>query len=152
MGYSVVLAQNDTIRLNDQVLSTLANEDCGKVTFPNELAKVAVDKQGNGLLTINNEGLICDLEARLVMAQADDQYLNSLLAQQMPPNLAPTIISGVVTKNFADQAGNITSVQLTLSGGVIVKGIDMIIAANGNTEQVIAPWRLRFASWSRQIL
>ena len=115
MGFSTSLAQSDTLRINNQVISTFANGDCGKLEFPNELGMVDVDKQGNGLLAINQKGLIADLDVRLVMAADDDQYLNSLLNQQNSGS--PTILSAVLTKNFADQQGNVTSVQLQLGGG-----------------------------------
>lgn len=150
MGYSTSLAQSDTVRINNQVISTFGNDDCGKIDFPNELITVDVDKQGNGLLAINNKGLISDLEMRLVMAESDDAYLNSLLALQMGGK--PTILSGVMTKVFADQTGATKSVQIQLAGGSFSRGIPMIISAGGNIEQTIAVWKLRYASWSRLIL
>lgn len=150
MGYSTSLAQSDTLRLNNQVISTFANEDCGKLEFPNELIMVDVDKQGNGLLAINKKGLIADLDLRIVMSLSDDQYLNSLLAQQMGGT--PTILSGVLTKNFADQTGKVTSVQVQLNGGAFLRGIPMMISASGNIEQTISAYKFRFASWQRLIL
>jgi hypothetical protein len=150
MGYSTSLAQSDTVRINNQVISTFGNDDCGKIDFPNELITVDVDKQGNGLLAINNKGLISDLELRLVMAESDDSYLNSLLALQMGGK--PTILSGVMTKVFADQTGATKSVQIQLAGGSFSRGIPMIISAGGNIEQTIAVWKLRYATWSRLIL
>ena len=150
MGYSTSLAQSDTLRLNNQVISTFANEDCGKLEFPNELVMVDVDKQGNGLLAINQKGLIADLDIRIVMAASDDTYLNSLLAQQTGGS--PTILSGVLTKNFADQQGNITSVQMQLNGGAFLRGIPMILSTSGNIEQTIAVYKFRFANWLRLIL
>ncbi len=150
MGYSTSLAQSDTLRINNQVISTFANEDCGKIEFPNELMTWDVDKQGNGLLAINQKGLISDLDVRLVMAADDDQYLNSLLAQQMGGK--PTILSGVLTKNFANQNGDVTSVQIQLAGGGFKMGVPMMVSAGGNIEQTVALYKLRFASWLRLIL
>ena len=150
MGFSTSLAQSDTLRLNNQVISTFANEDCGKLEFPNELVMVDVDKQGNGLLAINQKGLIADLDIRIVMAAYDDTYLNSLLAQQTGGS--PTILSGVLTKNFADQNGNVTSVQMQLNGGVFLRGIPMILSTSGNIEQTVAVYKFRFANWLRLIL
>ncbi len=150
MGYKTSLAQSDTLRINNQVVSTFANEDCGKLEFPNELISVDVDKQGNGLLAINQKGLIADLELRLVMAQSDDAYLNSLLAQQTSGS--PTLMSAVMTKNFADNNGNITSVQIQLNGGGFMRGIPMMISASGNIEQVVSVYKIRFANWLRLIL
>ena len=144
MSFSTSLAQSDTLRLNNQVISTFANEDCGKIEFPNELMTWDVDKQGNGLLAINNRGFICDLDVRLVMAADDDQYLNSLLAQQTGGS--PTILSGVLTKNFADQKGNVTSVQIQLAGGGFKMGVPLMISAGGNIEQTVAVYKLRFAN------
>lgn len=149
-GFSTSIAQSDSLRLNNQVVSTFAQEDCGKLDFPNELISVDVDKQGNGLLAINQRGLICDLDMRLVMAQTDDQYLNSLLAQQTSGS--PTVLSAVFTKNFADAKGNVTSVQVQLNGGAFLRGIPMIISAGGNIEQTVAVYKLRFANWLRLIL
>ena len=150
MGYSTSLAQSDTLRLNNQVISTFANEDCGKLEFPNELVMVDVDKQGNGLLAINQKGLIADLDIRIVMAASDDTYLNSLLAQQTGGS--PTILSGVLTKNFADQNGNVTSVQMQLNGGAFLRGIPMMLSSVGNIEQTVAVYKFRFANWLRLIL
>ena len=150
MGFSTSLAQSDTLRINNQVISTFANEDCGKLEFPNELVMVDVDKQGNGLLAINQKGLIADLDIRIVMAASDDTYLNSLLAQQTGGS--PTILSGVLTKNFADQKGNVTSVQMQLNGGVFLRGIPMMLSSVGNIEQTVAVYKFRFANWLRLIL
>jgi len=150
MGYSTSLAQSDTLRLNNQVISTFANEDCGKLEFPNELVMVDVDKQGNGLLAINQKGLIADLDIRIVMAASDDTYLNSLLAQQTGGS--PTILSAVLTKNFADQKGNVTSVQMQLNGGAFLRGIPMMLSSVGNIEQTVAVYKFRFANWLRLIL
>ena len=150
MGFSTSLAQSDTLRINNQVISTFANEDCGKLEFPNELVMVDVDKQGNGLLAINQKGLIADLDIRIVMAMSDDTYLNSLLAQQTGGS--PTILSGVLTKNFADQKGNVTSVQMQLNGGAFLRGIPMMLSSVGNIEQTVAVYKFRFANWLRLIL
>lgn len=150
MGFSTSLAQSDTLRINNQVISTFSNEDCGKIEFPNELMTWDVDKQGNGLLAINKKGLIADLDLRLVMAADDDQYLNSLLAQQA--DATPSILSAVLTKNFADQTGKITSVQLQLAGGGFKMGVPMMVSAGGNIEQTVAVYKLRFANWLRLIL
>lgn len=150
MGFSSNIAQSDTLRINNQVISTLANEDCGKLEFPNELITIDVDKQGNGLMAINKKGLIADLEVRVVMSGDDDQFFNSLLSQQT--NGQPTILSGVFTKNFANQTGAITSVQVQLNGGAFLRGIPMILSASGNIEQVIAVYKFRFANWLRLIL
>jgi hypothetical protein len=144
------LAQSDTLRINNQVISTFANEDCGKVEFPNELASVDVDKQGNGLLAINQRGLIADLDLRVVMAAVDDQYLNSLLAQQTGGT--PSVLTAVLTKNFADQDGNLTSVQLQLNGGVFKNGVPIMLSSVGTIEQTVAVYRFRFANWLRLIL
>ena len=150
MGFSTSLAQSDTLRINNQVISTFANEDCGKLELPNELMIWDVDKQGNGLLAVNQKGLIADLDIRLVMAADDDQYLNSLLSQQT--NGTPTILSAVLTKNFADQKGNVTSVQMELGGGGFKMGVPMMISAGGNIEQTVAVYKLRFSNWLRLIL
>jgi hypothetical protein len=150
MGFSTSIAQSDSLRINNQVISTFAQEDCGKIEFPNELITVDVDKQGNGLLAINQKGLLADLDARLVMGADDDQYLNALLAQQTGGS--PTVLSGVMTKNFADQNGKVTSVQILLSGGGFLRPVPLMISAGGNIEQTVAVYKFRFANWQRLIL
>lgn len=150
MGFSTSLAQSDTLRINNQVISTFANEDCGKLEFPNELITIDVDKQGNGLMALNQKGLIADLDIRIVMAADDDQYLNSLLAEQTGGTA--TILSAVLTKNFANQNGDITSVQVQLNGGGFKMGIPMMLSSSGNIEQTISVYKFRFANWLRLIL
>jgi hypothetical protein len=149
MSATSAITQLDTLQINNQVISTFANNDCGKVTFPNELVEIDVGKNGNVLAAINFKGFICDFEIRLVMGASDDQYLNGLLNQFMSGS--PSFNTGFFTKNFVDANSNVVSASISVQGGFIQKAPEMIISANGNIEQTVALWKLRFGYWNRVV-
>jgi hypothetical protein len=151
-GLTVSLSGDDTFQINNQVISTLANQDPGHVTFPNELATVEQGKNGTTIYAQNPMGQIADFVIRILLAGIDDQYLNSLLQQQSTGFSDFTLMTGVFNKRVGDGKGNILTVQYQLSGGIVSKGIEAMTSARGDVNQSVAVWPLRFGNWSRYIV
>lgn len=151
MALTVALSGDDTLQIQDQVISTLANQDPGHVTFPNELASVEQGKNGTTIYAQNNMGFVADLSVRLLLAGVDDKFLNSLLQQQNTGFSSFGLMNAIFTKRVGDGAGNISSVIYQLSGGVFSKGVEVKTSARGDVEQSVAVWPIRFGNWVRLI-
>lgn len=150
-GLTVALSGDDTIQINDVVISTMANQDPAHVTFPNEIATVEQGKNGTTIYAQNNMGYVADLSLRVLLAGIDDKYLNSLLQQQNTAFSDFGLMSCVFTKRVGDGAGNISSVIYQLSGGVFSKSVEVRTSARGDVEQSVAVWPIRFGNWVRLI-
>lgn len=150
-GLTVSLSGDDTIQINNQVLSTLANQDPGHVTFPNELAAVEQGKNGTTIYAQNPMGNVADLMIRLLLAGIDDQYINSLLQEQQTAFSDFRLMTCLFNKRVGDGNGNILTVQYQLSGGVFSKGVEVMTSARGDVNQSVAVWPIRFGNWIRLI-
>ena len=150
-GLTISLTGDDTIQILNQVLSTLANQDPGHITFPNELAAVEQGKNGTVIFAQNNMGFIADLSVRVLLGALDDTFFNSLLQQQNTQFSDFTLMTGVFTKRVGDGKGNISTVIYQLSGGVFVKPPEQMTSARGDVNQSVAAWAIRFGNWNRLI-
>lgn len=148
---TVAISGDDTVQINNQVLTTLANQNPGHVTFPNEMVTVDQGKNGTTIYAQNNMGFIADMTIRLILSGYDDKYLNSLLQEEITNFSGQTLMSCVFTKRVGDGAGNISSVIYQLSGGQVLKGVEAITSARGDSEQSVAVWPIRFGNWTRII-
>jgi len=145
------LSGADSLQINNQVISTLANQNPARLVFTADLMNVEAGKNGVAVYAENKQGLIAELTMRLALGGVDDKYLNSLLQQQLSDFSANTLISAVFTKRVGDGQGNITNVVYQLYGGLIQKGIEAIESSSGDVEESIAIWPLRFGQWIRLI-
>lgn len=150
-GLTVALSGDDTLQINNQVFSTLANQDPVHLTFPNEMASVEQGKNGTTIYAQNNMGFVCEITVRLLLNGIDDKYLNSLLQQQTTAFSSFGLLTGVFTKRVGDGAGNISSTIYQLAGGIIQKGIEAKTSARGDVEQSVAIWPIKFGNWTRLI-
>lgn len=150
-GLTVSLTGDDTIQILNQVLSTLANQDPGHVTFPNELAAVEQGKNGTTIYAQNNMGFIADLMIRVLLGGIDDQFLNSLLQEQNTNFSDFGLMTCVFNKRVGDGNGNILTVQYQLQGGIFSKGPEVMTSSRGDVNQSVAVWPMRFGNWTRLI-
>lgn len=148
---TVALSGDDTLQINNQVISSLANQDPGRLVLPNEMANVEQGKNGGSVYAQNAMGFIADLTIRLILAGVDDKYLNSLLNQQVTAFSSFTLMTAVYTKRVGDGQGNISNVIYQLAGGVFSKGPEAMTSARGDVEQSVAIFPIRFGNWTRLI-
>lgn len=147
------ITSNDTLLLKglvngslvSQLFTTLSDKSTVNVTVPNDLVNVVVGKNGNAVFAAIKRGQIGDMELRPLMANADHVFLNAQLAQWLANPTAFVLLNGIFTKVLGDGLGNVRRFSYTLNGGVVVKNIDAVENVEGETDQAVAVFRLRFA-------
>ena len=149
---SVSLVGNDTIQINDRVLLDLADGDNANLTFPNDVMAVKTGKNGNSLYAFNATGLQCDLVIRVIRGSEDDKYLNSLLADLLADVPTFVLLDASIVKRVGDGTGFVTYDTYSLSGGVFSKQPETKSNVEGDTEQSLTIWNLKFTNAPRAIL
>lgn len=146
---TVALSGQDTIIINNQTLVGLADGNCVELTFPNEIAMVKTGKNGNSIYGFNETGKQCEVKIRLIRGCSDDQFLNNLLAQQQANFSGTILMIGEFIKKLGDGNGNITNDTYIMSGGVFTKQIEGKMNTDGDVEQSIAMYSLKFTNSPR---
>lgn len=148
---SQALSGNDSIILNNRPITDLADGDCAHLTFPNDIANLKTGKNGNSIYGLNESGKQAELKLRVLRGSADDKYLNNLFSQQQA-NFAGTILmTGQFIKKIGDGQGNIASDTYITSGGIFTKAIEAKSNVEGDTEQSIAVYTIKFSNAPRII-
>src|SRR5262245_31221416 len=105
---SVSLSGADTIQIDLRVLSNLADLDCVKLTFPNDIAAMKTSKNGNTIYALNETGKITECELRVLLGSDDDKYLNSRLQEMKSDFSSFILLTGSFVKRVGDGAGAIS--------------------------------------------
>lgn len=148
---SVAISGQDTIKINDVSLTDLADGDVGQLTYPNDLVTVKTGKNGNSIYGFNETGRQCEMMLRLIRGSANDKFLNNILAQMSAAFPGFVLLTGELIKNIGDGQGNVAGDTYILSGGVISKGVEAGSNADGNTDQSVAIYHLKFSNAPRTI-
>lgn len=146
---STTLSGSDTVIINNHVFNNLADGNCIELTFPNEIANVKTGKNGNSIYGLNETGKNSEVKLRVVRGSADDSFLNSLLSQQQQNFAGFPLMIGQFIKKLGDGQGNITSDTYIMSGGIFSKQVEAKTNTEGDTEQSVAMWTLKFANTPR---
>ena len=148
---SVAMSGSDSITLNNRVFSDFADGDFGALTFPNEIAAVKTGKNGNSIYSFNATGKQTDIVLRVIRATADDKFLNNLLAQQQNNFASFILMTGEFVKKVGDGLGTVANDTYIMSGGVFVKQVEAKANVEGDSEQSVAIYTLRFSNAPRLI-
>ncbi len=147
----LALTGTDTVTINNQPLSDFADGNCVELTFPNAIANVKTGKNGNALFGFNASGVQAEVKLRLVRGGNDDKFLNNLLAQQNANFAGTVLLTGTFIKKLGDGAGNITSDTYILAAGIFEKIPEGKSNVEGETEQSVSMYSMKFASAVRVI-
>ncbi len=149
----VALTGSDTVTINNQPLADFADGNCVELTFPNDIANVKTGKGGNAIFGFNASGVQAECKLRIVRGGNDDRYLQNLLTQQNDyTRFAQTVVlTGTFIKKIGDAAGNQTSDTYILSGGIFQKIPEGKTNVEGETDQAVAVYTIKFASAVRVI-
>lgn len=146
---TVALSGSDIVNINDRIFNDFADGEIAALTYPNDIAAVKTGKNGNSIYSYNATGKQCDFMIRLIRGSADDKFVNGLLTLQQT-NFAGTILMiGEFVKNLGDGAGNILQDTYVMSGGIFVKQVDGKSSAEGDTEQSVAIYHIKFSNAPR---
>lgn len=148
---SVSMTGSDTIKLNNRVLSDLGDGDVVALTFPNELMTLKTGKNGNSIYALNESGRQCEVVLRVIRGSADDKFLNNLLALQKRNGAATVLMIGEFTKVVGNGAGLVTNDTYILSGGIFSKETEAKSNVEGDSEQSLAIYNLKFANAPRSL-
>jgi hypothetical protein len=148
---TIALSGNDTMSINNTQLTDLADGNCVELSFPNDIANVKTGKNGNSIYGLNESGKQCEVKLRVIRGGATDKFLLSLLSNQQANFAGTVLMIGEFIKKLGDGQGNITSDSYVLSGGVFTKIPEAKSNVEGETEQSIAMWTLKFSNAPRVI-
>jgi hypothetical protein len=148
---TVAMSGNDTFTLNNRVFNDLADGNCVELTFPNDIANVKTGKNGNSIYGLNTTGFQCEVKVRLVRGSSDDKFLNSLLVAQNSNFAGFPLMIGNFVKKLGDGSGNITSDTYVMSGGVFTKQVEGKNNVEGDTEQSISMYSMKFSNSPRAV-
>lgn len=152
----VALSGNDTIIVNGTILTGSADGNIAELTFPNEIANVKTGKNGNTIYGLNESGRQSELKLRVIRGSDDDKFMQGLLnAQQADfasfPLMIGTLVKRIGTTTFSQGQGPATPVNDTyaLSGGIFTKPVEAKSNVEGDTEQSVSVYMMKFANVSR---
>lgn len=151
MSGTVSLSGNDTVNLDGQVLADFADGDVANLTYPNDLVKVKVGKNGNAIFAFDNTGQQCTLVIRVIRGSFDDKYMNSIVADFKADSAGFTLLQAQLVKRIGDGQGNITNDTYLLANGAPSKQVPGSENVEGNTDQSVAVYEFIFANSKRAI-
>lgn len=147
----VAMSGNDTANINNHIFSDLADGNCIELKFPNDIAQVKTGKNGNSIYGLNESGKQCELMLRLIRGSSDDKFLNNLLVQQQANFAAFPLMIGTFIKFVGDGQGNQVSDTYVLSGGIFTKQVEAKDNVEGDTEQSVSIYTMKFSNAPRAI-
>lgn len=147
----VSLTGDDTIKLNDRVLSDFADGEIAGLTFPNALMEVKTGKNGNSLFAFNQSGKQCEVSLRVMRGSADDKFLQNLLTLMMNSPTTFILLQGSFIKSIGTGSGSVVSDTYVLSGGVFTKQIEVNSHTDGSTDQAVSVYHIKFTNSPRVI-
>lgn len=142
---------SDTIVIQGRLLTDLADGDCVSLTNPDDIASLAVGKNGNTIYSLNESGRVSEGVLRVIRGSSDDKFLNNLLTQQTANFAGFVLLTGEFIKKIGNGLGQITNDTYILSGGIFTKRVEGKSNVAGDVEQSIAIYTLRFANAPRAI-
>ncbi len=148
---TVAMSGSDTFNINNRILADLADGNCVELTYPNDIANVKTGKNGNSIYGLNESGKQCEVKLRVVRGSSDDKFLNGLLAQQQNNFAGMVLLIGQFIKKIGDGRGNITSDTYVMSGGVFTKQVEGKNNVEGETEQSLSIYTMKFSNSPRAI-
>ena len=148
-GPVAALSGQDTVLLEGRVYTGLMDANTFDLTHPSDIANVKTGKNGNSIYAFNETGKTCEVKLRLVRGCSDDKFLNGRLEQYVADPAAFVLMSGTFVKKIGDGAGNITGDTYILSGGIPTRRVDGKMNTEGDTEQDVAIYTLKFTNAPR---
>lgn len=147
----VALSGSDSVIINNRSIVNLADSDCVTLDFPNDIANAKIGKNGNAIYGLNQMGNLAEVKLRVIRGSSDDSFLNNLIAQQNANFAGTVLMIGEFIKQIGDGAGNIKSDTYILAGGIMQKMIPAKSNVEGDTEQSVSIYMMKFTNAPRVI-
>lgn len=146
---TVALTGSDTLSINSRILTDLAEGTVAELTFQNDIAALKTGKDGNTVYALNESGKQCDMVLRVIRGSADDKFLNNLLSLQQSNFAGWVLMFGEFVKKVGDGKGNITKDTYIQNGGIFFKQVGAKSNVEGDTEQSVSIYNIRFSNSPR---
>lgn len=143
------LSGNDTAVLDNHVFNDLADTNVVEVNFPNDIAAVKTGKNANSVFSLNETGRQAELVLRVLRGSADDKFLQAKLNQQLNDFASFVLMQGQFVKKLGDGLGNLSFDTYSLAGGVFSKNVAGKDNVEGDVDQNIAVYNLKFSQGVR---
>ena len=148
---TIALTGNDTIIIDGLPLVDLANGDVGTLTFPNDITSATTGKNGNSIIALNETGKIAELSIRVLRGSSDDKTLNSKFKTMEADLPSFTLLTGSIVKRIGDGISGVTEDTYALSGGTFSKRVETTSNVEGDIEQGVSVYNIRFTNSSRNL-
>jgi hypothetical protein len=148
---ATTITGKDTLILDGRIFNDFANADVSTIEFPNDLMNGTTGKNGNTIIASNATGQNVDMTLRLLRGSADDKWLNSRLLEYVNDPAAFITLNGEFIKRAGDGAGNVSADSYILKNGVIQKIPGTKENVEGDVEQSVVVYNLKFFSGTRSI-
>lgn len=148
---TTAMSGNDTVVINNRTFADFADGNVVELTFPSDIAQVKTGKNGNSIYGLNTTGQQCEVKVRLIRGSSDDIFMNNLLVQQQANFAGTVLMQGQFIKKVGDGQGNITSDTYIVSGGVFQKQVEAKSNVEGDSEQSVSIYMMKFANAPRAI-
>lgn len=146
------LTGNDTLIINERVITNLADGSTITINYDNDSVGISTGKDDNTIFSDNRQGSNASLELRLVRGSEQDIYFNGLSIQQSRDLPTFTLMQGSFSKRVGDGFGNVKFDNCTLLGGVFTKRAPQVNEnLNGETDQGVSIYNITFATASRSL-
>lgn len=150
MGTKTITA-NDTFTVFDRVIDDFADTDASTITFANDLVNVKTGKNKNSIYSANETGNNADVVLRLMRGSSDDIFLQGKLSEMQRDLASFTLATGEFVKRLGDGQGTVLRDVYTLGGGVFVRKVDSKENTEGDTEQGVSIYNMKFTDVTRNI-
>lgn len=145
------MAGSGTLILFDTVITDLANTDAFTIAFENDLTTTATGKNGNTIHAFNEQGKNALCTVRIQKGSKSDRLFQAQLNTMKNNFSAFVSASGSAIGDFGDGAGNVIKENYTLASGVFTRDVDGKNNVEGDIEQAVAIYTLRFANVQRSM-
>ena len=136
-------------------ITSFADGDYARVTFPNDIMNFTIGKNRNMLAAYNAMGTLAELELRLLRGSKEDKFLQDQFPTFASDELSFSFIFAKVIKNLGVSNEGATASTIseiyTLNNGIISKAPEIVSNVSGSTDQGVVVWQVRFAEFTRTV-
>jgi len=138
-----------------RTITSFADGDYARVTFPNDIMNFTIGKNRNMLAAYNAMGTLAELELRLLRGSKEDKFLQDQFPTFASDELSFSFIFAKVIKNLgvSNEGATASTIEeiYTLNNGIISKAPEIVSNVSGSTDQGVVVWQVRFAEFTRTV-
>lgn len=141
---------SDILDVDGELITDVADGDVVTITYPNELTGMKTGKNGNSVAVHNEMGREADVTIRVIKGSRDDKRLNSKVTAWKNRLDSFEPMTATFTKVITVDGGVANEVT-SLRFGIPMKPVETKENVEGDTEQAIAVYTIRFADSDRAL-